>query len=62
MVEKGKKATEEIKDTPEMINRKKEDVRRRGRRGGRRGYLPGGGVASEIGERAREPAVDFIKG
>lgn len=41
MVEKGKKkATEEIKDTPEMINRKKEDVRRRRRRG-RRG---GGGV------------------
>ena len=25
------------------------------------GYLPSCGVASEVGERAREPAVDFIK-
>lgn len=29
--------------------------------GGHQGYLPSCSVASEIGEGAREPAVDFIK-
>lgn len=36
-------------------------VHRRVKRGVHEGYLPSCSIASEVSERAREPAVDFIK-